>query len=146
VKFVSRTMIVSRDSVPIRTRYSSIFIFSESVHRQSPLTCSRKKRRALESLTGKDASNATSPLQPTNQRCWFQASNESACNAGISYRLSPYEAFRGHLSHFKAVPITLTVHRHFVDLSRVILLDIPQGSDVSMLDKADGDTFPPETS
>ena len=29
---------------------------------------------------------------PTNQRWWFHASHESAHNAGISCRISPYEA------------------------------------------------------
>jgi len=45
----------------------------------------------LETLTGKEASTATSPLHYTNQRRWFHA-HKSAHTAGISCRLSPYEA------------------------------------------------------
>jgi len=40
----------------------------------------------------REASTATSPLHPTNQRGWFHASHESAHTAGRSCRLSPYEA------------------------------------------------------
>jgi len=45
-----------------------------------------------ESLTGREASTATSPLHPTNQRCWFHASLEPAHTAGVGCRLSPNEA------------------------------------------------------
>jgi len=41
-------------------------------------------RTSLESLAGRETSTATSPLHPTNQRCWFHASHESAHSAGIS--------------------------------------------------------------
>jgi len=47
---------------------------------------------SLESFIGREASTATSPLHPTNQRCWFHASYESALSAGRSCCLSPYEA------------------------------------------------------
>jgi len=43
---------------------------------------------SLESFSGREASL----LHFTNQRCWFHASHESAHSAGISCRLSPYEA------------------------------------------------------
>jgi len=46
----------------------------------------------LESLAGREAAAATSPLHPINQRCWFHGSHESAHSAGLSCRLSPYEA------------------------------------------------------
>ena len=47
-----------------------------------------------ESLTGKEASTATSSLHPTDQRCWFHASHQSAHSAGTSCRLSPFEALQ----------------------------------------------------
>jgi len=50
--------------------------------------CSGKR----ESLTGREASTATSPFHPTNQRCWFHASHQSAHAAGKGFRLSTYEA------------------------------------------------------
>ena len=37
------------------------------------------------------------------------------------------------------------LHWHFVDLSRIILFDIPQDFHVFVLDKVDGDTFASET-
>jgi len=54
-----------------------------------------KNKSILESPTTKEASTAMSPWHPTNQRCWFHASHESANSAGIS-RLSPYEALYSH--------------------------------------------------
>jgi len=43
------------------------------------------------SLTGREASTATTPLHPTNQRCWFHASHQSAHFAGM-FCISPYVA------------------------------------------------------
>ena len=43
-------------------------------------------RHQQESLTGREASTATSHAHPTNQRSWFHASHESAHTAGISCR------------------------------------------------------------
>jgi len=49
-------------------------------------------------------------------------------------------------------PVTLNlnkvsnVHGHFIDLSRVILLNISENPDVIVLDKVDRHTLPPESS
>merc|ERR1711973_759757 len=37
------------------------------------------------------------------------------------------------------------VHRHFIDLSGVVLLNVSEDSDVVVLDKVDGDTLSAET-
>lgn len=41
--------------------------------------------------------------------------------------------------------ITLTVHWHFIDLGGVVLLDVPENSDVVVLDKVDGHTLAAES-
>ena len=55
---------------------------------------SRSTRQCpLENLTGREVSTVTSPLHPTNPRCWFHASHQSALTAGISC-LCPYQALQ----------------------------------------------------
>ena len=40
--------------------------------------------------------------------------------------------------------VVVTVHRHFVDLRGVVLLDVAQDPDVVVLDEVDGDTLATE--
>jgi len=79
-------------------RSSLVFMDEERcpgpVRGRSGAHCQRRTSQGLrvESLTGREASTATSPLHPTNQRCCFHASHESAHTARISCRVSFYEA------------------------------------------------------
>jgi len=64
----------------------------------------------VESLVERDASTATSPLHPTNQRYGYHASHQSAHTAGISCRLSltrlsgwSAEAMAGYIDHLSPV-------------------------------------------
>jgi len=41
-----------------------------------------KESFSAESFTGREASTATSPLHPTNQRCWFHASQRISAQRG----------------------------------------------------------------
>ena len=53
---------------------------------------------------------------------------------------------RSNINILAIIKFLLTIHGHFVDLSRVILLDISQDPDVVIFDKVDGHTFATKTS
>jgi len=61
----------------------------------------------IESLAGRETSTATLPMHPTNQRCWFQASHESAHSAGISCCPSPNETLYAILQALNALYLNL---------------------------------------
>jgi len=87
--FKSRRLLLT---VALQISFRSDSLWVNSSPLLSAGTIRKRLLRRLESLTERGVNCFFTLAYPSNQRCWFHASHQSEHGAGITFRLSTYEA------------------------------------------------------